>query len=117
MSTNNSAIDKPKKTVDADWHKADVIAAIKKKKTSLQREARLRGYYPTSLHLALDRPWPKAERIIAVLIGLTPQDIWPSRYDEDGAPKSGRGQRGLGRIKAKDSTGNLPVNVHNRRAA
>ncbi|WP_233358209.1 helix-turn-helix domain-containing protein [Vibrio cholerae] len=25
-------------------------------------------------------PWPKGERIIAEAIGMTPQEVWPSRY-------------------------------------
>ncbi len=111
MSTKNSAIDSSKKPAVTDWHPADIIAAIKKRGTSLQREARLRHYFPTSLHAALDRPYPKAERIIAEIIGVLPQDIWPSRYHEDGTPKSGRGER------TKDSTGNQLVNVHEREAA
>jgi Ner family transcriptional regulator len=43
--------------------------------------------------MALRRPWPKAEKIIADYIGTTPQAIWPSRYNEDGSPKSGHGIR------------------------
>lgn len=127
MSKNNSLIDASKKPVDFDWkkaaaaaddwHTADIIAAIRKRGTSLQREARLRGYYATTLHGALDHPYPKAEAIIAEIIGVSPQAIWPSRYHSDGTPRSGRGQRGLGRYKNKDSTGNHAVNVHNRKAA
>ncbi|EON5665144.1 transcriptional regulator, partial [Escherichia coli] len=29
---------------------------------------------------ALDKRYPKAEKIIADALGMTPQDIWPSRY-------------------------------------
>ena len=46
-------------------------------------------------------PYPKYERLIAEHLGTTPQTIWPSRYRNDGTPKSGRGERGLGRFKAK----------------
>lgn len=114
MSTKNFVIDTPKKPVDSDWHEADIIAAIRKKGTSLQRIARLRHYFPTTLHGALKRPYPKAERIIAEVIGVEPKVIWPSRYHDDGTPKSGRGERGN---RIKDSTGNQPVNVHEKRAA
>lgn len=31
-------------------------------------------------------PLPKAERILADYIGLTPWDLWPSRYDADHNP-------------------------------
>jgi len=85
--------------------------------TSVQRLSKQHNLHPNSLSLALHRPWPKAERIIAKAIGITPQAIWPSRYHDDGAPKSGRGERGLGRYKPKRSTGTKAVNVHARRAA
>ncbi|MDP1675023.1 MAG: helix-turn-helix transcriptional regulator [Burkholderiales bacterium] len=117
MSTKHFALDTLKKPVDSDWHKADIIAAIHKQGTSLQRIARLRCYFPTSLHAALHRPYPKAERIIAETLGVEPQVIWPSRYHADGTPKSGRGQRGLGRYKTKDSTAANSVNVHERKVA
>lgn len=35
---------------------------------------------PTTLTNALARPWPKGERIIAQAIGVSPAEIWPSRY-------------------------------------
>ncbi|ROD80150.1 hypothetical protein C4Z03_027390 [Klebsiella pneumoniae subsp. pneumoniae] len=31
---------------------------------------------------ALDRRYPKGERIIASAIGVEPSEIWPSRYGE-----------------------------------
>ena len=83
---------------------------------SLIRLSRQNGYADGSLKLALSRPWPRAEKIIADLIGVAPQDIWPSRY-EDGKPLSGRNQRGIGRYKRKNSTGGASRNVHGRRAA
>lgn len=117
MSISSQRIGKPKKPAPTDWHKADIVAAIWKRGTSLQRLSRQHGYCAGALQLALHRPWPKAERIIAGALGIAPQRLWPSRYHEDGTPKSGRGERGLGRHKAKDSTGGNAVNVHARRAA
>lgn len=117
MSIQSSVIAKPKKPASIDWHPADVIAALWKLGTSLQRIAREHRYHPTSLNLALRKPWPKAERIIADVIGTPVQEIWPSRYHSDGTPKSGRGERGLGRYKGKDSTSTKAVNVHERKVA
>jgi len=112
MSIQTTAIAKPKKpALAADWHKADIICCLWKRGTSVQRLSRQNGYHPNALHLALRRPWPKAERIIARALGVTPQIIWPSRYHADGSPKSGRGERGLGRYKTKRSTGTRAVNV------
>jgi Ner family transcriptional regulator len=75
----------------------DILAAIKKRGTSLSRLSQSHGYSPDALRNALTRPWPKAEAIIAAYLGTTPQTIWPSRYHPNGLPKSGRGERGIGR--------------------
>lgn len=70
------------------------------------------------MSMAIWRPWPKAERIIAEALGVPPEQIWPSRYHPDGSPRSGRGERGLGRYKRKasrppsnSSTAGRPRNV------
>lgn len=86
-----------KKPTSLDWHAADISAAVKKSGTSLQRLSRLNGFCSGSLAQALYRPYPKCERIIAEHLGLAVQTIWPSRYNADGTPKSGRGERGIGR--------------------
>lgn len=38
------------------------------------------GLSPNTLKGALTSPYPKAERIIADALGLTPEEIWPQRY-------------------------------------
>lgn len=63
-----------------DWHRADVISALKKKGISLALLSRKSGLKSGSLYNALIRPWPKGERIIAAAIGEKPELIWPSRY-------------------------------------
>jgi Ner family transcriptional regulator len=70
-----------------DWHPADVLAALKKRGHSLAGISVANGYHPTAAGKALRQPWPALERLIATAIGLTPQDIWPSRYDHEGAPR------------------------------
>lgn len=80
-----------------DWHPADVVAAFKKKGTTITRVAREMNLCESYLRQAVNRPYPKAERILAEYLGTTPQAIWPSRYHADGTPKSGRGERGIGR--------------------
>lgn len=110
-------MDTSKKPAREDWHKADIVAVFRKRGMSLQRLARLHGYAVDSAHGALHRPWPKFERLIAEALGVQPQDIWPSRYHPDGAPKSGRGERGLGRYKAKSSAAAAARNVKARKAA
>lgn len=63
-----------------DWHPADIIAAIKKKGTSLSALSRSSGLNSSTLSNALARRWPKGERIIADFLELQPSQIWPSRY-------------------------------------
>lgn len=64
-----------------DWHRADIVAALHKQGWSLRRLSLHHGYKSAgALKNALDRPWPKGERIIAGVIGLPPESIWPTRY-------------------------------------
>ena len=93
MRTSNTS----KKPVSQDWHPADIVAAVWKRGSSLRRLDRLNHYADGALRNALARPWPKAEAIIATFIGVHPREIWPSRYDSEGLPLSGRNQRGIGR--------------------
>jgi len=67
-----------------DWHPADLIAALKKLKLSLKQLSRDNGYSPDVLKVALRRPYPKAEKIIAQALGLNAAQIWPSRYTGKG---------------------------------
>ncbi|MEK2041092.1 helix-turn-helix domain-containing protein [Vibrio parahaemolyticus] len=63
-----------------DWHRADVISALKKNGTSMAALSRENGLSSGSLYNALARPWPKGELIIAAAIGVEPKEIWPTRY-------------------------------------
>lgn len=63
-----------------DWHPADIIAALRKKGTTLAAQSRLAGLSSSTLANALCRPWPKGEWIIAIALDIHPSKIWPSRY-------------------------------------
>lgn len=63
-----------------DWHSADIIAALKKRGTSLSAVSRDSGLASSTLANALNRRWPKGERLIADALGIAPEQIWPSRY-------------------------------------
>lgn len=65
-----------------DWHRADIIAALKKKGTSVSALSRENGLASSTLANALRFPWPKGEQIIAEAIGVTASEIWPSRYND-----------------------------------
>ncbi|VDZ90801.1 DNA-binding transcriptional regulator Nlp [Lelliottia amnigena] len=55
-----------------DWHSADIIAALRKKGTSLAAESRRNGLSSSTLANALTRPWPKGELIIATALEPSP---------------------------------------------
>lgn len=63
-----------------DWHQADIVAALRKAGWTLRRLSVHHGYVPQQLWLAIARPWPKGETLIASAIGVPPEQIWPSRY-------------------------------------
>ncbi|AUX73981.1 helix-turn-helix domain-containing protein [Erwinia pyrifoliae] len=63
-----------------DMHPADILAAFKKRQTSLAALSRQAGLNSGTLANALKRPWPKGEFIIAAALGVHPSAIWPSRY-------------------------------------
>ena len=90
-----------KKPTSKDWTRHDVLFAVRRTGTTLQRMSRKLGYSRSALGNALYAPYPKFERIIAEFLGTTPQKIWPSRYHPDGNPRSGYGERGIGRYKRK----------------
>jgi Ner family transcriptional regulator len=69
-------------TENSDWHRADVIAALKKRGTNITALSRENGLAAGTLANALRAPWPKGERIIADSLGLDPRDIWPTRYPQ-----------------------------------
>ncbi len=75
---------KPKKAAPEDWHRADIVAALRKAGWSLRQLALHHGYSsPTTLTAALDRRWPKGQTLIADAIGIEPAKIWPSRYSQN----------------------------------
>lgn len=70
-----------KKASTQDWHNADIKSALEKAGWSLRKLSLHHGYAsPNTLHIALQRAWPKAERLIAAAIGVDAETIWPSRY-------------------------------------
>ncbi|HEH9674330.1 TPA: helix-turn-helix domain-containing protein [Pasteurella multocida] len=75
-------LNETKKTA-VDWHREDIKAALAKKGWSLRQLSLKHGYSNGStLKNALDRPWLKGERIIAEAIGVPPEIIWASRYEQ-----------------------------------
>ena len=69
-----------------DWHPEDVRAAIRKSGVSLPALAARCGCSAAAVQGALYRRLPRVQALIATHLGISPQQIWPSRYDEDGKP-------------------------------
>jgi Ner family transcriptional regulator len=67
---------------DRDWHIADIKCALEKKGTNFEQLARENGIAGSTLRNALRFKYPKSERIIASAIGVKPEQIWPSRYND-----------------------------------
>ena len=64
-----------------DWHRQDILAAIRKQGITLAELGRHHGYAnPTTVYNVFKAPYPKVERIIADFLDLPASDIWPSRY-------------------------------------
>ncbi|EAP1797301.1 MULTISPECIES: helix-turn-helix domain-containing protein [Enterobacteriaceae] len=63
-----------------DWHRADIVAALRKRGISLAQLSRNQGLAPRTLNNAFERHYPKAESIIAKALDMVPEQLWPSRY-------------------------------------
>ena len=44
------------------------------------------GFSPSAVSIVLKKRQPFVQEMVASHLGLRPQDIWPSRYDENGSP-------------------------------
>lgn len=71
-----------------DWHPADVQAALKKRGKTFRGLSKELGFKTHWIAQALYQPSPIAEGIIAEVLDLHPKQIWPSRYDHAGQPKT-----------------------------
>lgn len=82
-----------------DWHRADILAAVRKKHRSLAALSRANGLGSATLANALLRPWIKGEEIIAGAIGVDAKEIWPSRYRDN----QGREIKRIRKYKSEES--------------
>lgn len=76
-----------------DWHPARIKYELEVRGYSLAKLSRLNGYSPTAAGRALRTSWPAMEAAIAEAIGVAPERIWPSRYDERGVPHAYKPRR------------------------
>jgi len=71
-----------------DWSWPRVKAAVEEAGLNLDEISRRQGMHRSWASMAKRAPYPAVQAAIARVIGVPPQDIWPSRYDEDGNPLS-----------------------------
>lgn len=76
-----------------DWHPADIIAALRKRKTSLAAVSNQAGLSSSTLANALNRPWPKGEMLNADALGIPASEIWPNRYFDSQGQRISREMR------------------------
>jgi len=83
---NNTA----KKASREDWHPAQILAALHMRGITLLELSRRCGIKGSStLSKAMnDTAYPLNEKRLADALELSPQDIWPTRYNADGTRKS-----------------------------
>jgi Ner family transcriptional regulator len=72
------------------WHRADIIAAIHKRDTTLLELSRAHRLGDSTLRSALHLPRTPANRIIADFLGVPMHVLWPAWFDSSGALKASR---------------------------
>lgn len=63
-----------------DWHQADIKAELEKKGMNMSQLSRTAGLAESTLRNVFRVKYPKAQKIIADALGVSPEMIWPSRY-------------------------------------
>jgi Ner family transcriptional regulator len=71
------------------WHRADIIAALHKRNTSLAKLSRIHRLARTTLSAALHVARKPSNTIIAKVIGVTLHELWPDWYDARGTRIAG----------------------------
>jgi Ner family transcriptional regulator len=66
------------------WHRADVVAALHKRGTSLSQLGRDNGLHDSSLRAALSYPRKPSNKIIADFLGKSLHELWPAWFDSQG---------------------------------
>jgi Ner family transcriptional regulator len=72
------------------WHRADIIAAIHKRGSSLAQLGRENGLGDSTLRASLHTPRTPSNRIIAAFLGASLHDLWPAWFDRNGRLIGGR---------------------------
>ena len=90
-----NATSRQKKAPTDDWTATRVVFELHSAGWSLRQLAIKHTYKSSALGAALHRRYPKAESLIANALGIKPDEIWPSRY-ENSKPIGRRVMNGFG---------------------
>ncbi|MGL5166674.1 MAG: helix-turn-helix domain-containing protein [Afipia sp.] len=79
------------------WHRAEIVAAVRMRKSSLAELARKNRLADATLRAALSYPRTPSNTIISKFLGVPLHELWPAWFDEQGrlirpvavAPKHG----------------------------
>lgn len=74
-------------------HVEELKAAIRMRGKTMAQLSRDHGYCSDAVRIALTRPWPAVERIVADFLDVDPWALWPDRYDSNHRPKRGGDRR------------------------
>lgn len=72
------------------WDRHSILAEIKRRFGSLDKFAATTTLGIGHFSVALDRPYPKAEKLISKALGVPLGQLWPDRYDAKGRRLSNR---------------------------
>jgi Ner family transcriptional regulator len=90
-----------------NWHRADVVAAIHKRETSLAELARANGRKEGTLRQALTHPRTPSNKIIATFLGKELHEIWPTWFDSQGRLRSRKPSRSRRRASSQNRSEKL----------
>ena len=85
---------------------------------TMAKVAAAAGVDRRTLYQVFQKPYPRMEKIVAEALGMTPQVLFPERYDADGLPNRMMGRPKKSATKTvKNNTGRKARNVHEKKAA
>ena len=101
-------------TVSGGWHRADILAAVRKRGSNLAEIARNVGLARQTLYWAFIAPRLRANRAIADFLGVSMHELWPQWFDADDKLIS---TQALPSPKPKPMTARTYESSHRREAA
>ncbi|MBY6243923.1 helix-turn-helix domain-containing protein [Methylosinus sp. Sm6] len=74
----------PQNSPACGWHRADILAEVRKRGSTLAGIARSVGLSRHSVYWAMITPHPRANLAVAEFLGVSASTLWPQWFDEDG---------------------------------